>query len=140
MTLRTRLDPVVKLREREEKSSREHLARATAEAQSAFARVTQTQASVNRDERRSADVAEWAMLDAAHCQARTELHRAQAKLESATVNVGAARAAHTTAHSRAEAVRRAAEARRAEHQQEQARAESRELDEVGSLLHWRKTE
>lgn len=132
----TRLDPVVKLREREEQEARLRLAdaiRKTAEARQALLDARLRAAA---DLRATGVAALWAMVEDSHARAIREVKRLAAEVDRAVAEEERVRAEYVAAHRAAEAVRRVRETRREELRTEAARRERKELDELASL-NWR---
>ncbi len=137
--MKTRLDVVVRLREHTEKGALQGLVRATEDAAAADARVQAARQRAQHDGRGSGAAAEWAMVEVARERALFEVKTAQAVASRAATAVESARSTYQDQHRQTEVVRRVADARRLEAVTEQRRHESRTLDELGSLLAWRKS-
>lgn len=137
--IRTRLDTVVRLRERDEEERAQNLAKAEVEAREAAQRATQARQNTLRDERNRGDASRWAMAEVAHQRALLESKRADHDAARLRQDADGARVNYTAAHQQAEVVRRVADHRRSEIAQEQNRAEDRALDDVATLLFTRKT-
>lgn len=136
--MRTRLDAVVKVREREEDRALEQVAHAEAKAKAAVEHARAMAAATKIDQRRAGDVSTWELAEVAHVRALTVAHRAQKDSERAQAEVAKVRVLYTSAHQQAEVVRRAAEHRRDEARREADRVEDKSLDEVASMLWFRR--
>jgi flagellar protein FliJ len=136
--MRTRLDAVVTVRERSEEKALRQVVEAEARAKTAAEKAEALRAATLVDHRRTADAATWELLETAHVRAISDARRAQKDAEQAQAQVGQVRLVYTAAHQQAEVVRRVADARREEAQKEIDRAEDKQLDEVASLLWFRK--
>jgi hypothetical protein len=136
--MRTRLDAVVTVRERSEEKALRKVVEAEVHARTAAEKAEALRAATLVDHRRTADAATWELLEAAHVRAISDARRAQKDAEQAQVQVGKVRLVYTAAHQQAEVVRRVADARREEARKELDRAEDKQLDEVASLLWFRK--
>lgn len=128
----TRLDPLVRLREREEERARLELARAIEATRLAREALEEARRAALRNEFAPGPAYEWEMRELAHRRALEEVERAKAALLEALEAEEAARRACEEAHKRLEAVRRVAEARKAEARAEAERQERKLLDEIGS--------
>jgi flagellar biosynthesis chaperone FliJ len=73
------------------------------------------------------------VADLAHSRALNEVRSAENEVKTATNAEGASRQAYTQAHSKAEALRRVAQARVDEILTEREKAESKELDELAVI-------
>jgi|GEM_PF-4254968 len=139
MAITTRLDAVVRYREQREKDAQVAFAAAAARVRAAWARVEALRDELERQSgtpRRTVDEWEIAQGSALRLQRRIEEETARAR--DAEREERAARTILEAAHREAEAVRRAAEARRAAIRLELEKAERKELDAFGQLLHVRR--
>lgn len=136
--VRTRLDTVVRLREREEEQAAQAVAKAETVVRQAMEKHEEARARQMRDLRARQDVSHWETAELAHHRALEDARRAEREVVEAKKSAHQVRALYTSAHQRAEVVRRAAETRRDELRREEGRRESRQLDEVASLLFTRK--
>jgi flagellar biosynthesis chaperone FliJ len=130
----TRLDPVLRLKERDEQRAARELARAAAETVSARERLDASATRARRDERRDGPAREWLIVEAAHGRALVELSRDATRVRESGARERAARGVCADVHRRTETVRRAVEVRRREIREERARAERRSFDEIAALL------
>ncbi len=133
----TRLDAVVKLRERDEDEARSHLAEAQRRAAAAHAALEAARARAQTDERRAGSAAEWLLADAAHGRALVEARQAETQARASQEALGASRNRFAGAHARAEAMRRLAEVRRSEIISEHESRERKALDEAATLIYLR---
>ncbi len=129
----TRLDVVIKLRERDEERTRLHLAESERALKAAAAEAAAAHERTRTDGRRSGSAAEWMLLDAAHGRAREDAANADQAVAAADKKLSASRNQYKSAYQRAETIRRIADARRAEIIAEAETKERKELDEVGVL-------
>lgn len=130
----TRLDVLVKLRERDEEKAERAVADAQRAALAARARLTEAQALARTDARGALDVASWGLVEAAHGRAREEAERAARLVKDAQARETEARSAHVDAHRRTEAVRRAADGRRVELVREAETRDQRRVDDLTTML------
>lgn len=137
--VKTRLDAVVKLRERNEEQKAQAFGVAESAARQAAAVAAQARAEALRDERKGGDASQWDVIELAHHRALVEVRRAEREAQRARGVADTARATWVTAHQDAEAVRRAAEHRRDELRREADKAETKLLDEMALLAFSRKT-
>jgi flagellar protein FliJ len=129
----TRLDVVVKLRERDEERTRTLLADSERAAKLAAEQAAAAREKARQDGRKSGSAAEWMLLDAAHGRARLEAANAEHAAGAADAQLAASREQYSTAYQRAETVRRIAEARRAEIIALGEARERKELDDIAVL-------
>jgi hypothetical protein len=133
MRPKTRLDPVVELEERNEERRLREMADASRKARSAEEALVGAQAAARADHRRRAPATDWMLAESAHARALNDVRAAEQAVKSAAEAEGASRKLYTAAHSKAEALRRVAQARVDEILTERAKAETRELDDAGLL-------
>ena len=133
MRPRTRLDPVIKLEEKTEQRRLLELAEAGRVVTSARAALTGAQKAAEADHRRPSTALDWQLAELAHTRALHEVQTAERAVASATEKAGASRALYAEAHSKAEALRRVADARAGEIVAQRQKADSREMDELGLL-------
>ncbi len=136
--MRTRLDAVVTVREQGEEKALRQVVEAEARVKLAVERAEALARAATVDHRRAGDASTWELTEAAHVRALGEARRAQKEVEQAQQQVAKVRLVYTTAHRQAEVVRRVAEARRDELRKDAQRTEDKQLDEVASLLWFRK--
>jgi flagellar export protein FliJ len=131
---KTRLDAVVKLRERDEDRARRELAEAQRQAQAAEQALRDAETRARHDARSSGTAADWALADHAHARALVEARQAERAAKAATDRLGSSRSHYVGMRARAEAVRRIVEVRRAEIVSQAETAERKQLDEIATLL------
>jgi len=136
--VRTPLDTVVRLREREEEKAAQSVAKAESAVRLAVERRDEAHARQMQDDRARRDVSDWETSELAHHRALADEKSAEKELEQARRTASQVRATYTSAHQRAEGVRRVADARRQESIREENRVEAKQLDEVASLRFNRK--
>ena len=133
MRPKTRLDSVIKLEEEKEERRLREMAAAGRQVKSAQEALTGAQAAARTDHRRAASATDWLVAENAHARALGDVRSAENAVKTAASAEGATRQAYTQAHSKAEALRRVAQARVDEIVTERQKAESRELDELGVI-------
>jgi flagellar export protein FliJ len=136
--MRTRLDAVVQVRERAEEKALRQVVEVETQARAAIERAEALKKVALQDQRQPGDAATWELAESAHVRALTDARRAQKEAERIQAEVSKVRIVYTSAHQRAEVVRRVAETRRDEQRREVERVEEKALDEVASLLWYRK--
>lgn len=138
MVVKTRLDAVVKVKERSEEKAGQALAKAEQVVQSANAKLESAKALAAQDHRARGDISQWEVGEMAHHKAISDARRAERDLLTAKKSANVVRAEYISAHQAAEVVRRVADSRRNEIVAEQNRAEDKALDEAASMLFFRK--
>jgi flagellar biosynthesis chaperone FliJ len=133
MRPRTRLDPVIKIEEKKEERKLHEMAAAGRKVKSAEEALSSARQTAEADHRRPAAAQDWLLAEAAHTRALFEVRTAEHAMKSATVAEDTSRDAYRQAHSRAESLRRVAQARVDEIMAQRAKAEARELDDIGML-------
>lgn len=136
--IRTRLDVVVKVKERAEEKAGLALAKAETAVRSAQDRLEVAKARTTHDGRARADVSQWAVQELAHHRALLDANKAKQEVDQLKKAAETSRAHFVTANRAAEVVRRVADARRDELTKEAARNEDKQLDEAASMLWFRK--
>jgi flagellar biosynthesis chaperone FliJ len=131
MRPRTRLDPVIKIEEKNEEHKLHEMAAANRKVKTAEAALTDARDAARSDHRRAASATDWMLAENAHTRALSEVRKAERAMMAATDEEGKARGAYTIAHSKAEALRRVAQARVDEILTAREKAETKELDEIG---------
>jgi flagellar export protein FliJ len=131
----TRLDVVVKLRERDEEKTRTALADSERAAKKAAELAALAREKARHDGRSAGSAADWVMLDAAHTRARNDAVHAEQAAGAAHAHLHASRLQYSQAYQRAETMRRVAESRRAEIIAEGEARDRKELDELAVLRH-----
>jgi len=134
VTTATRLDPLLRLRERTEERAQQALAEAIRGMQGAAANVEVKKHAASADHRTASSATEWLLAEETHLRARGDLKKAEAALEAARGKQDQSRAAAAVAQQSAEVVRRAADRKRAEHRAAEGRAERKQLDQIALLL------
>ncbi|HEY0707013.1 MAG TPA: hypothetical protein VGG33_09455 [Polyangia bacterium] len=131
----TRLDVVVKLRERDEEKARLALADSERAAKAAAEAARRAAEQARKDHRAAGTAADWQMHDLAHGRALHEAAEAEKAAGAADQHLVKTRNHYSSAYKRAETIRRVAETRRSELVAEIEGRERKELDEIGVLLH-----
>jgi flagellar export protein FliJ len=131
----TRLDVVVKLRERDEEQARAALAESERAAKAAAEAARRAAEQTRKDSRTSGSAALWVMHDAAHGRALHDAAEAEKVSGAADQHLVKSRSQYSSAYKRAETIRRVAETRRSELIAEIEGRERKEFDEIGVLLH-----
>ena len=134
MSKKNRLETIVWLRETEEDRARKAMADAQRHVAAATDALSAAKARAKSDERRSASAAHWSLVESAHARALQEARQAEHAVKSASDGLSQSRAQYLGAHNRAEALRRAMEARRMEEVRAEAQAERKSMDEIAMLL------
>lgn len=136
--MKTRLDAVVRVREREE----DRALRLVADAETAAKRAAEQAAALKEaaqvDHRKAGDATTWELTETAHVRALSDARKAEKDAQRLQSEVTKVRVVYTSAHQRAEVVRRVAETRRDEARRELDKTEEKALDEVASMLWFRK--
>lgn len=136
--IRTRLDAVVKVREREEDKAAQTMAKAESAVRAAQQKLDAAHERSMVDHRSKNDVSQWEVQELAQRRALADERVAQKELVAVQRAAVEVRHLYTKAHQQAEVVRRVADARREEQARDEARKETKQLDEVASLLFVRK--
>ena len=131
--MRTRFDPLLRLREQAEDDARQGLATALRRAEAIAVRLEALRAEA--DAPHAAQLAAlWELVVEERARHRAAIEAAEAELGEAEGRIARARAALDEAYRRAEALRRAVEAKREAARAESARAERKELDALAGQL------
>jgi flagellar export protein FliJ len=130
---KTRLDAVVKIRERDEDTARIALSEDQRRQLAAVAALEEAKARARHDARTSGRAMDWDLADRAHQRALLEARLAEHAVTAADEKVGTSRQKYVTAYSKAEAMRRVVETRRADMVKEAEKAEAKQLDEMATL-------
>ena len=138
MPFKTRLDAVVKLRQRAEDAAKLALARARKDVAEAGAELERLRARARQDDRAAGCAAEWEVRQRARDRALAEIEKAEEALRQLRAREAEARNGYETAHRQLEAVRRVAESKRAEMAREADRKDRKTMDEIAGILHGRK--
>lgn len=131
---KNRLETVVWLRETEEDRARQAMADAQRSVAAAADALSAAQAKARQDERACASAAHWSMVETAHIRALQEARQAEHAVARASDGLAQTRTRYLGAHTRAEALRKAVETRRAETARADAQAEQKGMDEIAMLL------
>ncbi len=140
MVFKTRLDAVVRVRERSEDAAKVALARARMEVTRAASGLERLRERARHEDRQAGSAAQWEIRQAARDRAVAEIKRAEEALRALEAREVAARQAYEAAHRELEAVRRVAESKRAEMAREAGRKERKAMDEIAAILHGRKSQ
>jgi flagellar export protein FliJ len=131
---KTRLDAVVKVREREEDTARIQLSEDQRKQLAAAAALEEAKARARHDARTSGRAVDWDLADRAHQRALLDARLAEHAANAATEKVGNSRDKYVAAYAKAEAMRRVVETRRADIIKEREKAEAKRMDEMATLL------
>jgi flagellar export protein FliJ len=131
--VKTRLDPLVRVREYHEKTARQKLAHALKEREASEEEVLGAAEKMDVDTRGQGEVAEWIVSDVAHFRARIDHVAAQEKLSSANETVEDARSEHEKAFQRARLLRRVADNQRQRQIDEVKKKERQVFDEMALM-------
>jgi len=131
MRPKTRLDPVIKIEEQKEERKLAEMAAAGRQVTFAEKALVSAQVQARADHRRIASATDWQLAELAHSRALIDVHSAEHAVRSAQVAASNTRDAYRAVHSKAEALRRVAAARVEEILTSRAKAEGKELDELG---------
>jgi flagellar export protein FliJ len=133
MPPKTRLDPVIKIEEKNEERRLNEMAAAARKVKTAEDALSGARHAARTDSRRSASAMDWLLAENAHTRALQDVRSAEHAVKSASAAEGASRVLYTAAHAKAESLRRVAEARIAEILAARQKAEAREMDDLGLL-------
>jgi flagellar biosynthesis chaperone FliJ len=131
MRPKTRLDPVIKLEEKNEERRLLDMAAAGRKVKSAEEALTGARREAQTDHRRPARAVDWLLAEIAHTRALHDVRTAEHEVQSASAAEGTSRALYAEAHSKAESLRRAAQARVDEIVAARSKSEAREMDDLG---------
>jgi flagellar export protein FliJ len=131
---KTRLDAVVKIREKDEDTARIQLSEDQRQQLAAVAALEEARARARHDARTSGRAMDWDLADRAHQRALVDARVAEHAVNAADQKVGTSRANYVAAYAKAEAMRRVVETRRADIIKEAEKAEAKQLDEMATLL------
>jgi flagellar export protein FliJ len=131
--VRTRLDKLVRIREREEDEALADLARAQSKLRAAHEKLASAVEAARADRRAPGDAALWDLEEAAHRRALQVVRHVQGEVAQATKGQNSAQGEYLSARQDAETVRRVAERKRGEIVQELDRKERRSVDEIATL-------
>jgi flagellar export protein FliJ len=131
---KTRLDAVVRIREKDEDTARIQLSEDQRRQLAAVAALEEARTRARHDARTSGRAQDWDLADRAHQRALLDARIAEHAVSAADEKVGTSRANYVAAYSKAEAMRRVVETRRADIIREAEKAEAKRLDEMATLL------
>jgi flagellar export protein FliJ len=131
---KTRLDAVVKIREKEEDTARIQLSEDQRRELAAIQALAEARERARHDARTSGRAMDWDLADRAHQRALLDARLAEHAVNAAAEKVAASRENYVGAYSKAEAMRRVVETRRTELQKEAEKKEAKQLDEMAALL------
>lgn len=134
MTPKTRLDPLVRMREHREDTALDALARAQRSLGAAHEKLREARQLASADDRAGGDSSLWVTEELAHSRVIHEVRGAERELMKATGGEHAARAAYERAWRDAEASRRLREKARRAIVHEAERREQKALDDVATLV------
>jgi len=134
MPIKTRLDKVVSLREREAEKKLTVWTDAGRAAKQSELRLRDARIHASADNRKSGAAYEWDVIEMAHRTALVEVRVAEQSVQKARAEEAQARQAHLAAHTQAETMRRVADTRREELQKEEDRIETRKVDDLTSMM------
>ena len=140
MAFKTRLDAVVKIRDRAEESAKLALARSIQKVLEAERALKAAREQAMVIDQGAGTAADWEIRQKARDRALAQIRHAEEAVRAALTAQKAARDAFENAHRKAEGVRRVAEAKREEMMREADRKERREFDEIAAQRHARKGE
>jgi flagellar export protein FliJ len=132
---KTRLDPVVDMRERAAEAVERELAAARREAQKREQELAAAKARAAVDQRQSGDAAEWQLVEAGHARSLQMVRTTEQQLRAQATVVEKTRVKAQSANMALEVVRRAADRKRAEAIQTRAKADAKQLDAIATLLY-----
>ena len=131
---KTRLDAVVKIREKDEDTARIQLSEDQRRQLAAVAALEEARSRARHDARTSGRAMDWDLADRAHQRALLDARIAEHAVTAAEEKVGTSRANYVAAYAKAEAMRRVVETRRSDIIKEREKAEAKQLDEMATLL------
>ncbi len=131
--IKTRLDPLVRIRDHDEKTAREKLAHAIRERAASEAQVNEAVAKVDEDDRGQGEVAQWIVSDVANLRARLDHVKAEDKLLKANDSLDDARSEHEAAFQRARVLQRVADGQRQRQKDLLDKRDRQALDEIALM-------
>lgn len=138
MPPKTRLDAVVKVREKEEDTARILLSEEQRKQLAAVAALAEARERALHDARTSGRAMDWDLADRAHQRALLDARVAEHAVTAASEKVEASRQNYVGAYAKAEAMRRIVEVRRTEITKEAEKKEAKQLDEMATIRFSRK--
>lgn len=134
----TRLDPVIRLRERAEEKAERELGQANQRVTDAETHAKEMAERARKEERKAGDAAHWELAEVGHIRARQQAQLAKEEVIKRQREAKVAKDAHAQAHLETEIVRRVAETRRDEMKAEALKKENRGFDELATIRFSRK--
>jgi flagellar export protein FliJ len=131
--IKTRLDPLVRIREHDEKMAREKLAQAIRERAASEAEVQDAGMKVDEENRGQGEVAQWIVSDVANLRARIDHVKAEEKLVQANDSLDDARSEHEAAFQRARVLQRVADGQRKRQKDLIDKRDRQALDEIALM-------
>jgi flagellar biosynthesis chaperone FliJ len=132
---KTRLDPVVDLRERAANVVERELAAARREAIRKDEELAQSRVRAAKDHRASGDAAEWQLVEAGHARSLQVVRVKEQQVRAHAVVVEKVRVKAQSAQMALEVVKRAADRKRTEAIQARAKQDAKQLDAIATLLY-----
>jgi flagellar biosynthesis chaperone FliJ len=131
---KTRLDPVVDLRERAATAVERELAAAQREALRKDEELAQSRVRAAKDHRASGDAAEWQLVEAGHARSLLTVKAKEQQVRAHAVVVEKVRVKAQSAQTALEVVKRAAGRKRTEAVQAREKQDAKQLDAIATLL------
>ena len=135
MPEKTRLDPVVDLRERAATAVERELAAARREALRKEEELALSRLRAAKDHRASGDAAEWQLVEAGHARSLQLVRVKEQQVRAHAVVVEKVRVKAQSAQMALEVVKRAADRKRTEAVQAREKQDARQLDQIATLLY-----
>lgn len=135
MPEKTRLDPVVDLRERAATAVERELAAARREALRREEELALSRLRAAKDHRASGDAAEWQLVEAGHARSLQLVRVKEQQVRAHAVVVEKVRVKAQSAQMALEVVKRAADRKRTEAVQAREKQDARQLDQIATLLY-----
>lgn len=131
---KTRLDPVVGIRERVAEAMERELAAAQREALRKEEELQVSRTRAAKDHRKSGDAAEWQLVEAGHTRALQIIRVNEQQVRTQATVVEKVRAKTRSAQLALEVVKRAADRKRTEQVQARAKQDAKQLDQIATLM------
>jgi hypothetical protein len=132
---KTRLDPVVDLRERAATAVERELAAAQREALRKDEELALSRVRAANDHRASGDAAEWQLVEAGHARSLQLVRVKEQQVRAHAVVVEKVRVKAQSAQMALEVVKRAADRKRVEAVQAREKQDAKQLDQIATLLY-----
>jgi flagellar export protein FliJ len=132
---KTRLDPVVDIRERAAEAVERELAAAQREARRKEQDLAAARERASKDQRRPGDAAEWQLVEAGHARSLQLVRAKELQVSAHATVVEKVRVKAQSAQMALEVVRRAADRKRAELVLARDKSEAKQLDAIATLLY-----